>query len=84
MARTIANGLLACEDCTIAIANYDFTSMDDATETRIKTALDRLSDRFGKDAYPVIGDELGFSWRGCDCCQDGLGGDKHELIILGA
>lgn len=74
----IADGLLACQDCTIAIANDDYSGMDDATEARVKAGIERLA------GYAVIGDEVGFSWRGCDCCLDGLGGHKHTFSILAA
>lgn len=78
MARIVADGLRACTDCTIAIANDDYTGMDDSTEQRVRAGIARLSVR----GYPVIGDELGFSWQGCDVCQNGLGGDKHEVSLL--
>lgn len=74
----IADGLLACEDCTIAIAHDDYTGMDAATEARVKDGVERLNDR----GWCVIGNEVGFTHRGCDCCLDGLGGSKHELAIL--
>lgn len=79
MAQVIEDGLRACQDCTMAIANADFSGMDSATENRVKAGLDRLAER----GYPVIGDEIGFTWQGCDCCLSSLGGDKHELSILG-
>lgn len=78
MAQVIQDGLLAC-DCTIAIANDDYSGMDDEIEARVKAGLDRIA----KIGYPVIGDEAGFTHQGCDCCYDGLGGDKHTFSILG-
>jgi len=79
MAHIAEDGLYACQDCTIAIANADFTGMDDETEARVKMGLERLAKR----GYAVIGDDLGFCHQGCDCCCDGLAGDKHELTLLG-
>lgn len=81
MSRTgiLEDGLLACEDCAIAIANDDYTGMDDTTETRIRLAVRQLSKR----GFPVVGDEVGFTWRGCDCCHDGMGGTKYALVLLG-
>ncbi len=76
----IADGLLACTDCTIAIANDDYSGMDDATEARVKAGIARLQKVIGQ--YLVIGDEVGFTHRGCDCCHDGLAGDKHEFAVL--
>lgn len=52
--------------------------MDAATEARVKDGVERLNDR----GWCVIGNEVGFTHRGCDCCLDGLGGSKHELAIL--
>ena len=30
----------------------------------------------------IVGDDIGFSWRGCGCCGSSLGGDKHTAITL--
>lgn len=79
MAQVIEDELLACGDCTIAIANGDFSGMDDETKAKVKAGLERLSKR----GYPVIGKEYGFTWRGCDCCLNGLGGNKHTFALLG-
>lgn len=79
MAQVIQNGLLACIDCTIAIANADYSGMDDETKARVKAGLDG----WAKVGYLVVGDEYGFTWRGCDICRNGLGGDKHEVTVLG-
>jgi len=78
--QVIADGLRACADCALAIANDDYSGMDDEREDQVRTAVHHLY----TDGYPVIGDELGFSWQGCDCCHSGLGGDMYELSILGA
>ena len=79
MAQVVKDGSLACADCTIAIANADYSGMGDETEKRVRAGIEELSKR----GYPVIGDEYGFTGRGCDCCLDGLAGDKHEFILLG-
>ena len=69
MAQVIEDGLLACEDCAVAIANGDFTGMDDKTEARVKAGLEQLSTR----GYAVTGEDCGFTWRGCDCCGASFG-----------
>ncbi len=79
MASIVRDGLVACIDCTVAIANDDFTGLSDELETSVRAGIARLS----KQGYLVIGDELGFVDAGCDVCLDGLAGDKHSLAILG-
>ena len=79
MTTIIEDGLLACEDCTLAIASGEFSGMDDATAAIVRAGAERLAAR----GHAAIGEEYGFTWRGCDCCQRAMGGDKHELMILG-
>ena len=30
----------------------------------------------------VLGDPIGFSWRGCDTCGSSLGGDVYEAVSI--
>jgi len=75
---------LACGDCVQAIANDDYSGLDysyDAEESEKRMAEIKA----GINACPgylVVGDEYGFSWRGCDVCGSSLGGDKHEVGYL--
>jgi hypothetical protein len=79
MAVEIISGLKVCDDCTIAIANDDYSGMDDATEVKVREGIELLSKR----GWPVIGDETDeFSWDRCDCCN-GLPGRRHECSLLG-
>ena len=64
-----------CDDCTIAIANDDYTGMDDATEALVRDGIKRI----GK--YLIVGDEQGFSHRSCDVCGQ-LPGNRHEVGYL--
>ena len=64
-----------CEDCVQAIANDDYTAMDDATEARVRSGIDRAP------GYLVVGDEQGFSHDRCDVCG-GLAGDRHTVGYL--
>lgn len=73
----IIDGLVACNDCTIAIANGDFSGMDDAVEAVVRAGIKHLCER----GYPVIGEQLGFMHRKCDCCG-ALPGDRHELSLI--
>ena len=85
MAHLIADDLLVCTDCTMAIANDDYTGLDyhygpaesERREAEIRAGIASMG------GYPVIGDEYGFSWRPCDCCGTELGGDRHECAVLG-
>ena len=76
MAQIIKDGLLVCDDCVQAIANDEYSGMNDAEEARVRAGLDTLG------GYGVIGDEYGFSHRACDCCG-ALAGNRHECAVLG-
>ncbi len=62
----------ACDDCVIAIANNDYTGMDDATEARVRAGIERIGQ------YLVVGDESGFSNHRCDVCND-MPGNRHAV-----
>lgn len=79
MATILSDTLQACDDCAIAIANGDYTGMDGATEQCVKDALGR----WAKQGCLVVGEELGFSWHGCDICDSDLGGNVHQVSLLG-
>lgn len=84
MAQVISDGLLICGDCVQAIANGDYTELDyyyspEGAESREKKIRAGIAAMGG---YPVVGDEYGFTWRGCDCCGSDLGGDKWECSVL--
>ena len=64
-----------CDDCVQAIANDDYTGMDDAREQEVRAGLERIGE------YLIVGDEYGFSWRRCDVC-DGLAGNRHDIGYL--
>lgn len=65
----------ACDDCTIAIANNDYSGMDDTQETATKAGIERIR------KYLIIGDELGFEHSRCAVCN-GLPGDRHQVGYL--
>ena len=64
-----------CDDCTVAIANDDYTGMNDAQESATRAGLDRIGQ------WLIVGEETGFSWRRCDVC-DGLAGNRHAVGYL--
>ena len=64
-----------CDDCVQAIANDDYTGMDDQREAEVRAGIDRIGQ------YLTVGDEEGFSWQGCDVCG-GLAGNRHEVGYL--
>lgn len=72
----VINTLQACIDCVMIIANDDASGMDDATEKACREGIAAI------EGYLVVGDEVGFSWKGCDVCKNGLGGDMHEVHVL--
>lgn len=65
-----------CIDCTMAIANDDYTGMDLTQETAVRSGLQRWAD----DGFSLhIGDTYTeFSrWR-CDVCLTDLAGHRHQ------
>lgn len=80
MAYNINGEFEVCIDCTIAIANDDYSGIDDATEAKIRAGIERLSAKHG---WLVIGDALGFTPNLCDCCGQGAG-EKHACNALRA
>ncbi len=70
--------LLACQDCVIAIANDDYSGMDDKQEAKTRKGIES----WGVKGYLVVGEEVGFTHDGCDICDDNLAGDKHMVSLL--
>lgn len=73
----IIEELEACDDCTIAIANDDYSGMDDEQEEATRAGLEALAE----DGYLVVGDELGFSNSECEICG-AMAGNRHEVALL--
>ena len=63
----------ACVDCVVAIANDDYTGMDNEREAEVRAALE-------KHEYAYGGEELGFSWAPCGVCGSRLGGDRTQVF----
>ena len=64
-----------CSDCASAIANDDYTGMDDAQENATRAGIEELNQ------WLVVGDELGFTWQPCAVCG-GLAGDRMAVGYL--
>jgi len=68
-----------CDDCIIAIANDDYSGMDDERDAAVRAGLERINSKYG---YLVAGDETTeFTWRSCDCCGAG-GGRRHRAVAM--
>mgnify|MGYP003118589330 FL=1 len=83
----IKEELAVCSDCLQYIVNDDVTGQSlYKTEDQIDEwieAVNKTLESFG--GYAVAGDHpLGFINYGCDCCRDGLAGDKFQVLILEA
>jgi len=65
----------ACDDCTIAIANDDYSGISDVQEAATREGIERI----GK--HLVIGDERGFEHNRCAVCG-GLPGNRHQVGYL--
>jgi hypothetical protein len=65
----------ACDDCVIAIANDDYSGMDDKQELATRRGIERINEHL------IVGDEQGFSWRSCAVCK-GLAGNRHAVGFL--
>lgn len=65
-----------CDDCTVAIANDDYTGMDDGRAKEVADAIEAINQPL------VIGDQTDeFSWSRCDICGSG-GGSRHAVGYL--
>lgn len=70
---------MACTDCVLFLANGDLPGhLDD--EGMVAEWVAKVADSgFGQGH---IGEDLGFSWHGCDVCGSTLGGDSHRVFTL--
>lgn len=76
MAMRVKEELAVCQDCLMVIANGDYSGIAEEDLARVTKATDAL----GRYAC-ADGDDLGFSWRPCECCE-GLAGDRYKVVIL--
>lgn len=67
-----------CQDCTFALANDDYSGIDDPARVReVKRAVRSNPDL----AYD--GEEMTFSRSPCDCCGEHLAGSRTKFVELG-
>jgi len=83
----IKEELAVCSDCLQYIANSDVSGQSlRLTEDEIDQwieAVNKSLESFGGYAV-ATGENFGFLNCGCDCCRDGLAGDKYQVLILEA
>lgn len=70
-----------CVDCYMFAANGDLSALalNPETEDDRRTAITEGFERLG--GYAVASGPEGFSWHECECCRDGLGGDRYVVTI---
>jgi hypothetical protein len=76
MGMRIKEELSVCSDCLIMVANNDPSGIDERDYKRVTSAVRALGPHAVAD-----GEDLGFSWRDCECCQ-GLAGERYKVAIL--
>ena len=65
----------ACADCYIAVANADYTGMDDDTAERVAAAVAALP------PFATVGDDItDFGTSPCEVCGSRLAGSRHEVF----
>jgi hypothetical protein len=68
-----------CGNCLVALANDDYSGMDD---DEAKATADGLATLHGNYSQVISdGAEYGFSHYRCECC-DGLAGDRYRVICF--
>lgn len=78
--------LSACSDCLLYVANGDENPTSDINGWSAETVNERWEGyslgvgwKDSADHEGNVNDDLGFSWRPCDCCGSKLGGDRFKL-----
>jgi hypothetical protein len=75
----------SCGDCLIAIANDDYTGMDDTTEVQVKAGIEAqltsAAKWHNKAWFAADGEDLGFSSYRCEICN-ALAGDRYRVNML--
>jgi hypothetical protein len=68
--------ILMCQDCAIAVANYDFTGMTEEREHEVTNGIRRQA----KDGYRLTVDSdslTDFATNPCDVCRSRLHGYRY-------
>ena len=74
---TVLSTVSVCVDCVETVAYGD-----DVTWARVMCGFTNAF-----SAHVTCSEDCGdcgFSWSACEGCNSGLGGDRHEVTILGA
>lgn len=80
----IVDELLVCQDCYVMIANGDPSGVRPEDLHAIESGMDRLAKRGHLSATFDEDRELEFSRYDCACCNSGLAGSRHPVVILGS
>jgi hypothetical protein len=91
--KVIDDEVMCCTDCLMIVANDDASGLDyyleseaaTKREAHIRECIDALC-KSVEGGYLACGDgedDEEFSWHGCDVCGSGLGGTRHQLVLLG-
>ena len=77
-----AYNTMVCFDCTMAVANYDFTGMDEETETRVRAGLARMAEQ---EEHCMIDydhvEDFHVPFYGCGICGTRLAGTFYPATI---
>lgn len=68
-----------CGSCLVALANDDYSDMDDSEEAQVKSGLAWLEEQH--DRVIPDGEELGFSWHDCESCG-ALAGNRYLVVCF--
>lgn len=75
------NDLTVCNDCAAAIANNDFTALDNdpaSAEERRAQIIAGVTDWNSLGYWLAITEPAGFQDSPCDCCNTWLAGPRHH------
>jgi len=72
---------MVCGDCLNALANDDYTGMDDEQEKATRNGLHHLAQTY--KVISIDGAEYGFVGKPCECC-DQLPGNRYRVFAEGA
>lgn len=83
--KIVQDDLWLCVDCLVVAVNGDTSGIEsDERVAAVNAGLDRLGAHLVPDFDSESGDGiLSFSWRDCDSCRCGLGGERHRFAVLG-
>jgi hypothetical protein len=70
---------IACDDCVRSIESGEYTGMDGARATEVRSAVAAKTAEHGA---LHIGTDNRFCWFPCDVCKTELAGNRHEVFAV--